>query len=108
MLKFRSALMRAAKQGYHEGKLSAAECYCLMDISRRPIRILNRKRLVKESALKVGEELAVAKLKMYDPDGVVSGDIDWSHWIDLLIEWGPAIIRAVLLVIVFFEEPPKK
>ncbi len=105
MLKFRTALMRAAQQGYHEGKLTGAECYCLMDIARRPIRFTNRKVLRKESALNLAEKVAQEKLKFHDPDGAVSGDIDWAHWIDLLIEWGPAIIRAVLLVLAFFEEP---
>jgi hypothetical protein len=100
---FRRALRRAIWRAWKDGKISGADAYLLYDVvqgSQRGGRFYKKPELLTES-----EKECRKRLEIHDPESALTGDIDWSHWIDLLVEWLPVIIKIVLTLLAFAEPP---
>jgi len=100
---FRLALRRAIHIGWKRGKITSPEAYLLYDVlngSKRGGRYYKRPELLAEAEKACRKELVV-----YDTESAETGDIDWGKWIDLLIEWLPIIIKAILTLLVFVGPP---
>jgi hypothetical protein len=100
---FRLALRRAIHIGWKRGKITSPEAYLLYDVlngSKRGGRYYRRPELLMEC-----EKACRKELVAHDPESAASGDVDWGHWIDLLVEWLPIIIKVILTLLVFVEPP---
>ena len=100
---FRIALRRAVYRGWKDGKITAPEAYLMYDVlqgSRRGGRFYKKPELLIEA-----EKECRKRLEIYDAESAQTGDVDWGHWIDLLVEWMPVIIKIMLMLLAFAEPP---
>lgn len=100
---FRRALRRAIWRAWKDGKITGPDAYLLYDVvqgSQRGGRFYKKPELLAEC-----EKECRKRLQIYDAESAETGDIDWGHWIDLLVEWLPVIIRIVLMLLAFAEPP---
>jgi hypothetical protein len=103
-LNFRKALRRAIFGAWRQGKITSAEAYVLLDVlhgSQRGGRYYKKPQMMIEA-----ENYCRKELLIYDAESAETGDIDWGNWIDLLIEWLPAILKIFLLLLGIMEPPP--
>jgi hypothetical protein len=56
--------------------------------------------------LQEAERVCRQELRIYDAESAETGDIDWAHWIDLIVTWLPIILK-ILLIVLKFEKPPE-
>ena len=102
-LPFRRALRRAIYRGWKNGNITPEQAYLLYDIlngSNNGGRYRRKPELLLEAERVCRQELVV-----HDSESAETGDIDWAHWIDLIVTWLPLVIK-VLLVVLKFEKAP--
>lgn len=102
-LVFRKALRRAVYSAWRQNKITGSDAYVLLDViqgSQRGGRYYRKPHLMVDAEQHCRKELVV-----HDAESAETGDIDWGHWIDLLVEWLPVILKIFLTILVFAEPP---
>jgi len=99
---FRRALRRAIWRGWRNGHINGSDAYLLYDIVQGSQR---GGRYYMNPIMSRIEDRCREELLAYDPESATTGDIDWSHWIDLIVTWLPIIIKIALLFLQY-DKPP--